>query len=448
MPAVQKELTYKHIWKVAYPLILGGMMQTIINVMDVAFLGRVSETALAASAMAGLFFVVLFVPGMGFSIGTQILIARLTGEKKQASVGKVFNHTIYFILLLALILFLITKFWGLELLNPFVESEEILIESEKYLSYRSYGFFFGFIATCFRAFYAGIADTKVISFATVLMAVANYFLNDILIFGKYGFPAMGIEGAAIASVLTEIIAVLFYLGYTTLFHKKYQVYNLIPLSKIDWQEYKKVMKISTPIMLQYFVSLVVWFLFFSIIEHMGKTELAISNVVRSIYMILMIPLFGFGSATNTLVSNLIGQGKQELVMKLIWRTVLLCVLSSVVFIIINLAFPEFGLALFTNKAHLIEGAKPILYIISGAIMFFSIAIIMISGVSGTGNTLMTLILECVTLSIYLGVTYYMAIEVEAPLTGVWACEYVYFISMAIGAYLYLRFGNWRNFKIK
>lgn len=445
---MQKELTYKHIWKVAYPLILGGMAQTFINVMDVGFLGRVDETALAASAIATMFFVVLFVPGLGFSIGTQILIARLDGEKKPAAIGKAFNHTLYFMLVLAIGLFLIGKYWSKELLDPLVESDEILQEALAYLNYRSWGFYFGFIASTFRAFYAGIADTKVISYATILMAITNYFLNDILIFGKLGMPVMGIEGAAIASVITEVVAALFYVAYTMAFYRKYSQYQLLPLSKISWKEYIKVMNISTPIMIQYFVSLAVWFLFFSIIEHMGTTELAISNVIRSIYMILMIPLFGFGTATNTLVSNLIGQGKQELVMPLVWRIALLSFLSSSVLVLVNLAAPKFGLGVFTDQQDIIDAAIPILYVVSGSILFFSCAIILISGVSGTGNTKMTLILECITLIVYLAFTYLMAIQWNASLAGVWACEFVYFGSMAIGAYVYLKYGKWREFKLR
>lgn len=445
---MQKELTYKHIWKVSYPLILGGMAQTFINVLDVAFLGRVDETALAASAIATMFFVVLFVPGLGFSIGTQILIARYHGEGKHSSIGKIFNHTLYFIQILALLLFIIGKYWGREILSPMVDSEVILEEAVKYLNYRSWGFFLGFAATVFRAFYAGIADTKVISYATILMAVTNYIFNDILIFGKLGFPAMGIEGAAIASVVTEVVAVLFYVAFTGMLSKKYSPYKLLPLSKLDIEEYTKIMRISSPIMLQYFLSLAVWFVFFLIIERMGQTELAVSNVIRSIYMILMIPLMGFGSATNTLVSNLIGQGKQHLVIQLIGRTVVLSFIASLIFVCINLISPHFGLSLFTDQQPIIEAAIPILYVVSGSILCFSVAIILVSGVSGTGNTVMTFLLECITLGIYLVATYLMAIEWKASLSWVWACEFVYFISMGLGAYVYLKFGNWKSFQLK
>ncbi len=445
---MQKELTYKHIWKVAYPLILGGMAQTFINVLDVAFLGRVDETALAASAIATMFFVVLFVPGLGFSIGTQILIARYHGEGKHPQIGKVFNHTLYFIQILALGLFIMGKYWVREILEPMVQSEVILEEAIKYLNYRSWGFFLGFAATVFRAFYAGIADTKVISYATILMAITNYVFNDILIFGKLGMPAMGIEGAAIASIITEVVAVLFYVVFTGMRHNKYSSFRLLPFPKLDIEEYVKVMRISTPIMLQYLVSLAVWFVFFLIIERMGQTELAISNVIRSIYMILMIPLMGFGSATNTLVSNLIGQGKHHLVMQLIGRTVVLSFIASLAFVCLNLIVPSFGLSVFTDQKPIIEAAIPILYVVSGSILVFAVALILVSGVSGTGNTLMTFVLECITLGIYLGATYLMAIEWKASLTWVWACEFVYFASMGLGAYLYLRFGNWRNFQLK
>lgn len=445
---MQKELTYKHIWKVSYPLILGGMAQTFINVIDVAFLGHVDETALAASAIATMFFAVLFVPGLGFSIGSQILIARLHGEGKNASIGKIFNHTLYFIQLLALFFFIVGKYWARDILTPLVESEAILEEAVKYLNYRSWGFFLGFAASTFRAFYAGIADTRVISYATGLMAVANYFLNHLFIFGKLGFPAMGIEGAAIASVVSEVIAAIFYVAFTVLLSNRYSKYQLLPLSKLNTEELVKVLRTSFPIMLQYFVSLAGWFVFFAIIERMGQAQLAASNVIRSIYGILMIPLMGFGAATNTLVSNLIGQGKQHLVMQLIGRVIILSFTTSLALVCTNLLSPYFGLSVFTNQEPIIQVAIPIIYIISGSLLCFSVALILVSGVSGSGNTLMTLLLECITLAIYLIATYFMAIEWKASLTWVWACEFVYFISMGVGAYVYLKYGNWRNFQLK
>jgi MATE family multidrug resistance protein len=95
---MQQSITYKSIWNISYPIILGGVAQTVVNVTDTAFLGRVNEVALGASAIAGLFYVTVFMLGLGFSIGTQIIIARFDGENNHREIGRVLDHSIYFML--------------------------------------------------------------------------------------------------------------------------------------------------------------------------------------------------------------------------------------------------------------------------------------------------------------------------------------------------------------
>ena len=93
-------ISYKEIWKVALPLVIGGMAQAVINVTDSAFLGRVSEVAMGASAIGGLFFITLLMLGMGFGVGAQIMIARLEGERKQDEVGNTTHQLLYFLIAL------------------------------------------------------------------------------------------------------------------------------------------------------------------------------------------------------------------------------------------------------------------------------------------------------------------------------------------------------------
>mgnify|MGYP000393834820 FL=1 len=99
-----KDPAYKHIWNISYPIILGGVAQTVINITDSAFLGRVSEVALGASAIAGLLYVTFMMLGYGFGVGVQIIIARLNGEKKYHEMGNVLDHSLYFLLSLFYIL--------------------------------------------------------------------------------------------------------------------------------------------------------------------------------------------------------------------------------------------------------------------------------------------------------------------------------------------------------
>lgn len=197
-------------------------------------------------------------------------------------------------------------------------------------------------------------------------------------------------------------------------------------------------------MLQNFMALCTWLSFFMIIEQTGESNLAISHIVRSIYMVVMIPLFGFSSAASSLVSNLMGEKRIAEVPVLIKRIVLLSILATATFLPILLIFPSEVTSIYTNDNSLIKGAIKILPVICGAMLFFSIAFITFSSVTGTGKTLITLSIEFISISIYLSFAYLFALVLDLSLVSVWSSEFIYFSFMGLLSILYLKFGNWKN----
>ena len=205
--------TNKQIWSVSYPILLSLLAQNVINVTDTAFLGHVSEVALGASAMGGLFYICVFTIAFGFSTGSQIVIARRNGEGRYSDVGPVMIQGVMFLFVMALLLFGFTKAFGGNIMRLLVSSESIYEGTMEFLDWRIYGFFFSFINVMFRALYIGITRTKVLTINAIVMALTNVVLDYALIFGKFGLPEMGIKGAAIASVLAEASSILFFVIY-------------------------------------------------------------------------------------------------------------------------------------------------------------------------------------------------------------------------------------------
>lgn len=440
------DISYKNIWKIAFPIIISGIAQNVVNVTDTMFLGQLSNVALGAGGNAGIFYFVLVITGMGFTTGAQIIIGRRNGEKNYSQIGKVFDHCLYFIIPLGFLFFIFMKFLSPYLLEAITLSPKILEASIEYLDFRAYGILFSFINFSFIAFYVGTTKTKILMPVTILMMLTNVFLDYSLIFGNFGFPKMGIKGAAIASVISEIVALLFLIIYT---YKKIDIekFNLFGFRNFDKAVFKRIFKIGSPVMLQNFLSLSSWFIFFIIIEKLGEKELAISHIIRSIYMVLMIPLFGFSSATNTLVSNLIGQGSSDKVLRLIKRVVILSLVSTTIVLMFNLFFPTEMIGFYTKDANLIIESLPTLNVISFTMFFFAVAFIFFNGVSGTGNTKTSLLIEVITISIYLTITYYIAIELKSSLPIVWCSEFIYFSLLGLLSFAYLKWGNWKKVDI-
>lgn len=436
----------KQIWSVSYPILLSLLAQNIINVTDTAFLGRVGEVALGASAMGGLFYICIFTVAFGFSVGSQIVIARRNGEGKYQDVGSVMSQGTIFLLLLAFLSFAISRFWGDNIMRLIVSSEAIYEATVEFINWRVFGFFFSFVSAMFRAFYIGVTRTKVLTINAIVMAVINIILDYVMIFGKCGFPAMGLKGAAIASVIAEACSILFYLIYTyiTVDLKKY---GLNTIGSFDLKLLSRILGISCFTMLQYFLSMGTFFFFFMVVERIGQRELAIANIVRSIYIVLFIPVNALAATANSLVSNAIGAGQVNQVVPLIKKIVSFSLLLMIGLAGVIAIFPQQIVSIYTNEVALIDSSISSIYVICIAMVIASMSNVVFNSVSGTGNTKSALILEIFTLFFYCFYLYFVGVFLQAPVEICFTTEIVYYSILLLISYTYFKRAKWQYKKI-
>ncbi|MDD3061428.1 MAG: MATE family efflux transporter [Massilibacteroides sp.] len=438
--------TYKQIGSISYPILLSLLAQNIINVTDTAFLGHVGEVELGASAMGGLFYICAFTIAFGFSTGSQIVIARRNGEKEYAKTGPVMMQGIFFMLALATTLFSLSKLFTDDLMRLMISSDLLFEKTMDFIDVRVFGFFFSFINVMFRALYVGITRTKVLTLNAICMAVTNVILDYVLIFGKWGFPEMGIKGAAISSVISEFVSILFFILYTY-FNVNIEKYGLNKIRSFDFGLLKKILNISIFTMIQYFISMSTWFMFFVAVERLGQRELAVANIVRSIYMVLFIPINSLSTATNTLVSNAIGSGNADQVVRIIKRISKLSILTMACFSAVVSIIPNTLISVYTNDITLIKASIPSLYVIAAAMLVCSVGSIAFSGVSGTGNTKSALVIEISTLFFYIIYLLIIAVYLRMPVEICFISEFIYFIGLLVLSTIYLKKGKWQHKKI-
>lgn len=421
---------------VAYPIIIGSVAQNIVNVTDTAFMGRVGEIGLGASALGGIFYFVLNMIGTGFGTGVQIIIARRLGEGNTHLIGKTLHQALYFMLPASLLLLVMSYSFSASILKPLIQSDLIYESTIAYLDYRMIGLVFGYGQILFRSFYIGIADTKILTSSTLVMAGVNIVLDYGLIFGNLGMPEMGIKGAALASAIAEGIALIYIILYTQ--RRKFVArFNLLPLQAYDKGIFGANFKLSYPLMIQNFLSLGVWFAFFLLVEKMGEQELAISNIIRSVYIVLMIPIWGFAAASNSLTSFLIGNQRKHQIFNLMGRILLLCIGGVAAFITLSFAFPYTILSVYTDSKALVDAAVPVLFVVNFGALSLSAGFVLFNALLGTGKTTAGLYIELLVLAIYLLFVYLVVYVWKGTIAAVWISEFVYGVFLALFSWFYL-----------
>lgn len=326
-----------------------------------------------------------------------------------------------------------------------IEAPDVREAAVRYLDYRVYGFFFAYVGSMFRAFYVGTTRTRILTINSIVMVLTNVVLNYLLIFGKFGFPEMGIAGAAIASSISEGVSALFYILYTR-YRTDWRRYKF-RFTGFDFSLQKQILSLSVWVMIQQGVAFLAWFLFFLCIEHLGKRDLAATNIVRAVSSLIFMFINAFASTASSLVSNLLGAGYAEQIMPLCRKMIRLCFCFVLPLCILAAAIPYWTLRIYTDDVSLIEYAIPSLWVMLTTNIPCTAAFIYQFSVSGTGNTRTALTIVACTSIVYVAYTALLVYGLHADVALCWTADHVYYGCTLTASYLYMRYGNWRARKI-
>ncbi len=437
--------SYRDIWKISAPIIVGSAAQNVIALTDSVFLYYVSEEDFASIGFVATFYLIVAAIGFGFSRGGQILIARRAGQDQHAAVGRTFYSMMYFELALAGLLFLFMTFGCYWLFAALIDSDVIFTKSLEYISTRRWGVFASYLGVGFIALYTGLARPVFVVVATVVLALVNIVLNKIFIFGGYGFPPMGIAGAGLASTIAEYVTLALFATYMVL-DRKNRIYQVFKFPEVDRQIIRQIIRLSFPIVAMAMVGLGSSLVFFGLVENFGERALAVTNLVRIIYLVLCIPAWGFSSGINTIVSFFIGRRKRMAVVPILWKTTGLCTGVTALFTLPFVLFPRQVLypLLGDERAYLIAEAQPILYVLAVILLVFSAGSIFFNGLIGSGATPYALKIQFSCTLAYMLLIYAAVTLPGSNLAIAWAMEAVYWTFVFGLSYRFLRSGRWKG----
>jgi Na+-driven multidrug efflux pump len=224
-------------------------------------------------------------------------------------------------------------------------------------------------------------------------------------------------------------------------------FKLFGSMKFDTAITKLILVQSSPLILQHAIAIISWQFFYILIEHHGSRALAISNTMRNIFGLFGVFTWAFAATTNTMVSNVIGQGLPEKVPVLIKKIVTLSTSVGIVIAILLNLFPEVFLSVFGQSESFNHEAIPVVRMVSSALVIMSFAVVWLNAVTGTGNTRINLMIEIVAMVVY-SVYCYLVLEVFRLSIAVgWMSEWIYWSTTFLLSYLYIRSGKWKGKKI-
>ncbi len=439
------EINNRQILSIALPITLAILIPQINMLTNSIFLGHLGTDALGNAGITGVFYLIFAVAGHGFNNALQTVFSRYAGSGQPDLFKIIFSQgiRIAFQFALAGIAFtwLIAPFIMQEVADPKHYDAEM-----NFLKIRILGLPFLYIFQLGNAFLVASLNSRYLMIAFLFETLVNVLLDYLLIFGNGGFPEMGFSGAAVASVLAEFtgMLVLFAVLRFTGLQKKYALPGNLRFNKTF---NKEIIRVSLPLVAQYMISVTTWLIFFLLIEGRGIEAKAISNVMRNVFGIAGVFVWAFASTTSAMVSNLMGQQREQEVIKLVKRITLWSIgLCFVMVGTLNL-FPELFFRLFGQSSAFIEQGIPVIRVVSLGLLLMSVANIWLNAVTGTGKTTINLMIEVVAISLYLLYTYYFMKVNYISLSMAWSNEFVYWSSVFIMSAAYIYTKKWQT-KIK
>lgn len=397
---------------------------------------------MGASGITGVYYLVFSVIGYGLNNGLQTLVSRRAGQDRSSEIGGLFIQSIYLTLMIAAFGIICTYGFAPAIFGNFTDPA-LAKQSTSFLFIRIWGLPFLYIYQMRNALLVGTNQSKLLIWGTLAETVSNVVLDYGLIFGNLGMPKLGFNGAAYASIMAEFIGMVVVLAIINAkgMDKRFKLFDNL---QFNWQISKTIFIQSSPIILQYAISIISWEFFFILVSHDGMLALDVSQLMRLLFGFYGIFIWAFAATSSTMVSNLVGQGLSKRVMILVGRIAMLSAGSTLVVFIPVQLFTREILSLFNDDLTFLTMAIPVLRVVSVAILMMSVSTVCLNAVTGTGNTRINLMIEMITVVMYILYVYLVMEVFNMSIAWGWGSEWVYWTSIFIMSFAYLKSGKWNN----
>lgn len=443
--AILNDSIPKTLFKLSWPIMVGNTMQVLYNLADTFWVGKLGADSVAAISVGFPLIFLLISIGNGMTIAGTTLVAQYTGsddkEKSDHVAGQIFTLVIFLSVIFGTTGFLFNK----KILSWIGAPQAIMADAVAYLDIIFAGVAFMFIFFVFTALLRGVGDTKTPMKMIVASTILNIVLDPFLILGWGFFPALGVRGAAIATVFSRALAGLY--GVYILFKgtKGIKLYgkNLIP----DFKVQKQIVKLGTPSAAeQSIIALGMTFLM-GIVSDFGTLAVAAYGIGNRILSVVMMPMRGMSMATTTMVGQTMGADNADRSEKIAWTAVGLTFGLMTILILITQIFPAQIISVFNDNPDVVEIGVSFLKIVGLSFGFLGVRIVIGGSFRGAGNTVAAMILAVVALwGFRVPLAHLLSDYFKLGTSGIWWGMFMSnFFSAIIGA-IWFKKGGWKEKK--
>ena len=437
---------FKYNWHLAAPVILGMLGHVLVGFVDNIMVGRLGSAELAAVSLGNSFFFVAMALGIGFSAAITPLVAESDSEQNFIKGKSTFKHGLVLCSVMSLLLFVFILL-AKPLLYLMNQPNEVVVLALPYLDIIAISLVPLIIFQAFKQFSDGLSLTRYPMYATVIANIINIFINYILIFGKWGFPKMGVVGAGVGTLISRLV-MLFLLWFFLKQLKKTKVYlERIQFLILDSTMLKKIMGLGLPSALQMFFEIGVFTAAIWLSGTLGKNAQAANQIALNLSSMTYMIAVGLGVAATIRVGNQKGLN-QAVELRRIAKSVFLmglifATLFAAFFMVFHELLPRFYLDLddainFKDNNEVIDLAAQLLIIAGLFQISDSIQVVFLGALRGLQDVkIPTLITFSAYWIVGFPLSYYLGNSVRYGSVGIWMGLLAGLTSASV--FLYLRF---------
>lgn len=377
------------LYSMAVPLMLSLLVQSLYNIVDSIFVAKLSETALTAASLVYSIQFLMIAVGVGTAVGLNALLSRKIGQHKAEEACQAATTGLFLMLITSLIFSVAGIFFSDTIASRLTSEPELQELCRQYLSINLVYCWGIFLQTYGQRLLQAVGDTVLSMISLIIGAILNIILDPIMIFGLFGCPAMGIRGAAIATVIGQIVgaiaALLFNRFKNPLIHVDFKNYHF------DWQDVADIYRVGLPTIIMQAIGSVMTFVVNSMLLSVSSTAVAFFGVYYKLQNFLMMPINGLGQAAIPIVGYNYGAKKTERV-HTTWRVLLptgiaIALCGTVIFC----TLPKQLLQLFSPSPEMLTLGVPALRIISISFVFAAVTILCGYFASGLSNGIINMV---------------------------------------------------------